>query len=260
MVADISIMGLVYTLLLVLPLLLAVKLLKLNLGKSIVIAVSRMVIQLSLVGIYLQYIFKWDNIYINIGYLFMMGGVSAWTVGTQTRIKREKIFFIVFFTTLVPVILILLYLNYIVIRSGSPFLARFCIPFGGLILGNLLRSNIICLNAFFNGFLNREEEYLYSLTLGGTKFESLLPFIQEGILAFMGPTIAGMVTIGLVALPGIMTGQILGGSLPLTAIKYQIIVSFTLMVVKFFSPLLTLLIISKLHFDEYHMLKKEVLK
>ena len=69
-----------------------------------------------------------------------------------------------------------------------------------------------------------------------------------------------MTTIGLVSLPGMMTGQILGGSLPLVAIKYQIAIMFSIFYTEYFSTILSLLFSSRWAFNDMDMLKKDIFK
>lgn len=72
--------------------------------------------------------------------------------------------------------------------------------------------------------------YKYSLIAGATRSEALRPFISEALKISFAPTIASNATIGLIWLPGMMTGQILGGSDPMTAIKYQILIVISIFV------------------------------
>ena len=68
-----------------------------------------------------------------------------------------------------------------------------------------------------------------------------------------------MATIGIVSLPGMMTGQILGGSIPMVAIKYQIVIMLAIFYTQFFSVCLSLLFSIKLGFDDFDVLRKELL-
>ena len=98
------------------------------------------------------------------------------------------------------------------------------------------------------------------LSLTGNRIPALKPYFKESILAGITPTIASMTTIGLVSLPGMMTGQILGGSLPLVAIKYQIAIMFSIFYTEYFSTLLSLLFSSRWAFNDMDMLKKDIFK
>ncbi|WDP87896.1 MAG: ABC transporter permease [Desulfobacter sp.] len=75
----------------------------------------------------------------------------------------------------------------------------------------------------------------------GSQFQAIKPWVRQSIVSALTPTIASMATIGLVSLPGMMTGQILGGSLPIVAIKYQIAIMAAIFYTEFFSVALSLL-------------------
>lgn len=134
--------------------------------------------------------------------------------------------------------------------------ARYLIPLGGMVLGNLLRGNIIGFDRFYTGLQRREYEYIHYVTLGATRWEAVRPFMREAYRAAMAPQIAGMATIGLVALPGMMTGQILGGSTPTVAIKYQIMIMVAIYVTMALSVFLALVASTWVTFDCYGRLRR----
>ncbi|MFP4259379.1 MAG: ABC transporter permease [Desulfovermiculus sp.] len=78
------------------------------------------------------------------------------------------------------------------------------------------------MNNFYQAIKTNEKAYHQSLAYGAGLTEALTPFFREALRSALAPTLASMATIGLVSLPGMMTGVILAGSDPFTAIKYQI--------------------------------------
>ena len=258
MTKNITFLSILYLGVFIVPLLTFLYKLRIKLVKKSILSIIRMFIQLSLVGIYLQYIFLWDNPFINIGYLFIMIFTATFSIGRSVEVKIRKIFPLLTVTVGGPLIIILIFFGHFLIGLDNPLEAKYLIPISGMLLGNTLNGNIITLNTFFKTFRSNEEEYLYSLGLGATKHEALRPYIKEGISSSIAPTIAYLATMGIVSLPGMMTGQILGGSLPLTAIKYQIAIMLAIFSCKFFSSFLTLYITSNVFFDDYHMLDKNI--
>ena len=73
---------------------------------------------------------------------------------------------------------------------------------------------------------SNEKVYLYSISLFNNRIHALKPYFLQSFSAAIAPIIASMATIGLVSLPGMMTGQILAGSPPMEAVKYQILIMF----------------------------------
>jgi putative ABC transport system permease protein len=84
--------------------------------------------------------------------------------------------------------------------------------------------------------------------------------MKEALRTAFNPLIASITVIGLISLPGMMTGQILGGSSPNIAIKYQIMLMLTIFVSTVLTVYLTIIISNRFVFDEYGNLKKGVLK
>jgi putative ABC transport system permease protein len=134
------------------------------------------------------------------------------------------------------------------------------IAIGGMLLGNSLRSNVVGLGDFYKSLQRDEQQYFYRLSLGATKFEALLPFAKQSFLAALNPTIATMATMGIVSLPGMMTGQILGGSVPLVAIKYQIAIMIAVLATSVLSIALSILTTARYSFQKNGMMKKGILQ
>lgn len=112
-------------------------------------------------------------------------------------------------------------------------------------MGNMLSANVIAINSYKNNFNRDRQLYIYRLANGATYQEANAPFIKGALIQSFNPTIASMAIMGLISLPGTMTGQILGGSSPDIAIKYQIMLMSSIFVASFISVLITLLLISK---------------
>ena len=91
-----------------------------------------------------------------------------------------------------------------------------------------------------------------------SRIQALKPYFKESFLAAITPTIASMATIGLVSLPGMMTGQILGGSIPIVAIKYQIAIMFSIFYTEYFSTMLSVLFSLKVGFNELDVLNQNI--
>ncbi len=93
------------------------------------------------------------------------------------------------------------------------------------------------------------------LSLGANQQEALLPYFRDAMLAAMRPFLANMATMGIVSLPGMMTGQILGGAAPQTAIKYQIAIVLAIFAALTISVSLSIYFSSRRAFDDYGILK-----
>lgn len=257
---DISILSLALTfILLVLPVTLSLTF-GFNLIKPLFYSVARMSVQLILIGFFLKYLFEWNNAMINLLWLTVMILTAVYSAVKSSEIKTGKIFAPVFLSFLVATSVVIFYLNIVVIPIKNVFDARYLIVLGGMLLGNSLRGNIVGISAFYKNIRKESKEYSYKLSLGATRYEALLPYLRESVRLALQPTLAAMATMGIVALPGMMTGVLLGGASPETAIKYQIMIMIAIVVSTILSVVLTILTTIRICFDKYGVLQSEIFR
>jgi putative ABC transport system permease protein len=251
---DLSIFSLSALFIFLLPILYISQYLKLGINKSIILSMGRMCLQLSFVGLYLEFLFKLDSPWLNGAYLLMMISIACYSILKSSNLKVLIFFKPLFIALLIPFSIILLFFNGVVVHIDNLFEAKYLVPIGGMLLGNCLRSIIIGLTNFYSGLQKNEKEYLYSLSLFNNRIKALRPWFRESIVAAINPTLASMATIGLVSLPGMMTGQILGGSIPIVAIKYQIAIMVCIFYTEYFSVILSILFSLKTGFNDFDVL------
>ncbi|MBL7077636.1 MAG: ABC transporter permease [Kiritimatiellae bacterium] len=195
-------------------------------GVSIVsrvgIAVVRMTVQLLFVGLYLQFVFNLDNAWLNCAWLLIMILVADVSILRHCRLRvrcfGQPLFVALVMGTAIPV----LYFTMLILHRPHILEARYLIPIGGMILGNCLRADIIGIRHFYDTIKRDHRTFELTLAQGAQLHEAIRPYLREAFHNAVSPTIATMMTIGLVSLPGMMTGVILGGQPPVTAIKYQV--------------------------------------
>ncbi len=243
-----------YLLIFVVPMAIINVKLGIGLNKRTIYALFRMTIQLVLVGFFLQYIFLFNNLWVNSAYvLFMIGAAGLSTVKTcGLTVKKQLLPIVIGFG--LPNLVMILFINQFVIGLDNIFDAQYYIPLMGMLLGNSLSGNIIGINTFYNGLRQNERLYQYRLALAANQWEATLPWYKEAVIACMNPIIASTETIGLVSLPGMMTGQILGGSMPMTAIVYQIVIMGAILISRYFGIHFSILLTRKKAFDDYDRL------
>ncbi len=251
---NISIFSLAMTfLLLAVPVVLS-RIYELSLVKPLFYSTARMTVQLVLIGIFLKYLFLWNNIFINLFWLMVMIFVAVFSAVKSSSVKISKIFIPCFVSFSIATFAVILYLNIIVIPLKNIFDARYLIVLGGMLLGNSLRGNIVGISTFYKNIRKDIRRYLYALSLGASQYEALLPYIRESINLALRPTLAAMATMGIVALPGMMTGVILGGADPEVAIKYQIMIMIAIVTSTIISVVLTILMTLPVCFNKYGIL------
>ena len=255
---ELSIVSLALTfLLLVLPVILSL-IYGFALIKPLFNSVARMTIQLILIGIFLKYLFLWNNTFINLFWLVIMITVAVFSAVKDSSIKFTKIAIPTFFSFSIATFVVILYLNTVVIPLDNIFDAKYLIVLGGMLLGNSLRGNIVGISTFYKSIRKDTKKYLYVLSLGSSQYEALLPYLRESVQLALKPTLASMATMGIVALPGMMTGVILGGASPEAAIKYQIMIMIAIVASTITSVVLTILMTLRVCFNRHGVLRQDV--
>ena len=228
-------------------------------GKTLT-AVVRMTLQLAFVGLYLQVVFKIDSPWLNSLWLLVMITVADLSIirGCGLRLRR---FLIPVFAALVAGTAVPL-LFFVGPLLSRPHLmeAQYVIPIGGMILGNCLRADIIGIRNFYDSLRKGEKAFLLTLAQGARIKEAIMPYLRDACEAALMPTIATMATIGLVALPGMMTGVILGGTNPVTAIKYQMAIMVAIFTGTAITVILAIFMTIKTSFTPYGVLDSSCFK
>ena len=217
--------------------------------KSTIIAVVRMVVQLLLVGLYLKYLFLWDNPLLNIAWVLIMVVAATETSLTRTKLKRSVMMIPLLVGFITASLLVGGYFLGIVLKLDNIFDAQYFIPILGILMGNMLGVNVIGLNTFYYTLMREKSCYYYLIGNGATVDEATAPFVRQALTRAFSPAIANMAVMGLVALPGTMIGQILGGSSPDVAIKYQMMIIVITISASIISLMSTLYLSKRATFD-----------
>ncbi len=245
------------SLLLIIPFIVSI-IFKLQIIRTTLMSVVRMAVQLLLIAIFLKYVFQLNNPLVNILWLIVMIAVATFNVTRKINLELKTFLLPIFTSFIIATFSIILYLNAFVLDLENVADARFLIVIGGMLLGNSLRGDIIGIDNFYSMIKRNEERFIYNLSLGATIMEALSPYFKDSLVSALQPTIATMATMGIVFLPGMMTGQILGGVSPLLAIKYQIAIMIAIFVATTIAINITILLTIRTCFNPYGLLKKEI--
>ena len=256
---DISLqqMGILYLLLLIPISIFALYRLKL-VGKT-VSAVLRMTVQLSLVGLYLKYLFEWNNFWLNCAWVLVMLVAANLNILKQAGLSIRSFLPGTLSATGIATILVVGVFLALVVRPEPVYDARYLVPITGMLLGNCLRANIVGLERFFSSVRENQKEFMTYLYLGASLQEACLPHLHKALRAALVPHISTMATLGIVSLPGMMTGQILGGGNPVVAIKYQLAIMVAILSTSALGVFLNLRVGMHVAFDEFHRLRTDIL-
>lgn len=206
------------------PLLLS-KTLKLGLEKDTLIATLRSIVQLLAVGYILKFVFD-ANSYM---YIFLMVALMILVATFNARKKGEGIKGITWKIALTLVIIEIITQGVLLGFNIVPATAQYIIPISGMLIGNSMVLSILFLNRFTAEITSHKDQMELILSLGGTPKQAVHRQLINAVKASMIPTIESQKTIGLVQLPGMMSGQIIGGADPIQAVQFQLLIIFALL-------------------------------
>lgn len=203
---------------------------KLELGQTrrILVSTLRCFIQLLAVGFLLKYLFEYQTWWLMLLVLAVML-VAATQIATS-RIKNAVpgLVLPVFLSIFVSSMAIGLLIVEGVVKADPWYNAQQLVPIIGMIIGNTMSATAVAIDRLFADMDSRENEIFSLVALGATAREAAYPSLKAAIGAGMTPVLAMMSAAGIVAIPGMMGGQILAGADPLAATKYQIVVMLML--------------------------------
>lgn len=197
---------------------------ELGFGKDIIVAALRAFIQLSIAGFVLTKIFDIDSIYVSLLAILIIILNASWNASKRGE-NIENSFRIALFSIGITTVIIL----GVLLFSGSlKFVPSQVIPITGMIVGNSMSAVGVAYSNLVNFFTDNYQRVQERLALGATPREASLGLIRQTISEGLIPTIDQAKTMGLVSLPGMMTGLLFAGVTPTKAILYQIMVMFVM--------------------------------
>jgi putative ABC transport system permease protein len=200
---------------------------RLRLEKDIVVGTLRAFIQLYAVGMVLVYIFKKNAVGLVLLALFiMLATASKIAVDRQTH-RVKNLTKLMFAALIVSSGFTLLMITSVIIRWKPVWYnPQYLIPIAGMIIGNAMNGAALAaerLQSEIRAGRNIIEAYL---ALGATARQACKSFIVKSVRAAMIPSVNTLMAVGIVQLPGMMTGQIIANVTPVQAVRYQIVILF----------------------------------
>lgn len=210
----------------------------LGLGGQLAIAAGRSLLQLLVAGYALAFIFALDNplaVLIAVGVMITVAAIAS-----KNRISKK-------INSLLPLMWGSLFassaltLSYILIAIIQPpvwYAPQYLIPLAGMIIGNAMDTATIAGERLVSTINRSHLEIETHLSLGATPAQAVASYRKEAIRAGLIPLINRMMLMGLVTLPGLLTGQVLAGADPLNATLYQILIVFAIAFANFIAVIL----------------------
>ncbi len=213
---------------------------RLGMEWNLVMATGRTVIQLLVVGYILAAVFEFKEPLVVLAVLVVMLVVAAIVARNRISQRIPAMLPLVGGSILIATALTLLYTTLFVFQPPAWYEPQYLIPLTGIVIGNAMNAAAIAGERLVSTINSSQLEIETHLSLGATPQKAVAQYRRDAIKAGLIPTINTMMVVGLVTLPGIMTGQLLSGVPPLVATAYQMVIMFMLA----FATLVTTLLVS----------------
>jgi putative ABC transport system permease protein len=202
--------------------------LQLGLGRRLVLASLRAVVQLSLLGLLLSWVFRVQGPWAVLPLMVAMALVAGLEAVRRTTRRVRGIFGASLGVVLATSMAVTFYGLVAVIGVEPWYAPRYAVPILGMVLGNTLNGISLGMETALRGFDRERAEVELLLAHGATRREASRQVIRDAVRTGMIPILNAMVAAGLISIPGMMTGQILAGQDPGSASRYQIFILFSI--------------------------------
>jgi putative ABC transport system permease protein len=219
--------------------------------RKIAIAVFRSVLQLSLLGYVLNFIFKNNYPLTFLGFYLVMILTATWTSVKRPSKSFKGIFGLSFIAIFLSSFLTGAYTLFLTIPQTPWYDVTNAIPLVGMILGNSLTGVSLSLDKFVLDLALRKNQIEDLLSIGASPFEVSKNFMGPAIISGMTPVLNTMMVVGIVSIPGMMTGQILAGASPVEASFYQLVIMLMICASNFISAFLVCYLTFKKFFNSH---------
>ena len=229
----------------------------LGLGRQLLISALRTTIQLSLIGLILKFLF--ENLHL--GWMALMTLIMLLAAGREVMQRQQHRFRGVWGYGMGTASMFLssfsltLFALWVIIGNEPWYRPQYAIPLLGMMLGNTMSGIALALDRLTSSAISQRTSIEARLMLGHSWSQAISTLRRDSMRVGMIPMINAMAAAGLVSLPGMMTGQILAGSPPLEAVKYQILIMFLITTGTGFGTMAAVWLGARRLFDERQRLR-----
>ncbi|HIJ21322.1 MAG: iron export ABC transporter permease subunit FetB [Gammaproteobacteria bacterium] len=230
-----------------------------GLEKRMLFASVRATLQLLLIGVVLQTLFD----HINLFWIAMLSLLMILLAGREVEARQQYRIeggwgffsgtFAMFLSSMVTTLFGLL----VIIQYDPWYHPQYAIPLLGMLLGNTMNGISLGMDRLTSSVWQQRKQIDARLALGERAADAIRVLRNEAIRTGMIPILNAMAAAGLISLPGMMTGQILSGTPPLEAVKYQLLILFLISAGTGFGVMAAIAISSRKFFDERERLRTE---
>ncbi|MBC1241498.1 ABC transporter permease [Nostoc sp. 2RC] len=214
---------------------------KLGLELNLALVTGRTILQLLVLGYILDFIFALNNGWAVLAILAIMLTITAIVARNRISQKIPYVLPLVWGAIFISTAVTVLYTSFLILQPNRWYEPQYVIPLAGIVIGNAMNAAAIAGERLVSTINSSHVEIETYLSLGATPEQAIAQYRKESIRAALIPTFNQMILIGMVAIPGITTGQLLAGVRPLDAISYEILITFLVA----FANLLTTVLLTR---------------
>ena len=231
--------------------------LEIGIHNQLLISALRCTIQLLLVGLVLKFIFATEQFLwlIIMALIMLLVAGHAVCARQQRPLKGWWMYGIGTVSMCISSFTVTYFALQVIIDTSPWYKPQYSIPLLGMLLGNTMNGIAISIDRLTQSAWQQKAIIEQRLALGHTRKKAISNIARDSMRSGMIPIINTMATTGIVSLPGMMTGQILAGSLPVEAVKYQILIIFLIAAGTGFGVIAAVQMTSRRLFDERHRLR-----
>lgn len=201
--------------------------LRLNLELSLLVASLRTIIQLLLIGLVLKWVFGQENVSVVLLLAFVMTIIAGMTAAGRNQKKFPGLYWNTIVSVWASSWIVTSFALFVVLNGTERwYTPQYAIPLLGMVLGNTLNGISLGLNTLTDNLVLNRTQVDSLLAIGATRWEAVRTPVRQALRTGMLPIINSMMVVGIVSLPGMMTGQLVSGMDPMQAVKYQIVIMF----------------------------------
>jgi putative ABC transport system permease protein len=224
---------------------------KADLEKDLLWSTVRSFIQLIAIGYVLEIVFDLDNPLMTMLPLVVMLGTAGWTTGKRSH-QTPRAMLIAYISIGIGSALTL---GVLLALDVFSFVPEDIIPISGMIIGNAMTTAALVMTRLSTDLVEQRNSIESMLSLGATGRQASLRQFRQAIRSAMLPIVDTTKTVGLIKLPGAMTGMILAGASPVEAVRLQLIVMYMLVGANTFTGLIAAFMVYREHFTPAHQLR-----
>lgn len=186
--------------------------------KTLAVAMLRMVLQMGAVAALTWLLWRYDNVWLTLLLVLLMATVATFMLLRRIKLKTELLLLPVWVSMLVTTCLVGGFVLFGVLRPQHALTARWILPIAAVLLAHLTATGVVSLQTYFETLRTDSLTYYERIGNGASRLHALTPYIGRSIESLVHPAAANLTVMGLLALPMLLAGLLLGGLQPVMAV------------------------------------------